>query len=519
MAEKSSSVTEIPESDVSSDINSEIEREELKKHQRSLNIERSVTREREAFEKKFVSDRAKKIKDLQSLADQYSQYLFKDAGKSAEARAATPDVRMRDNIVDNQAHNKATGAVHPKSFAQVVARPREKTFDLIFGVQKPVLGAKVDKRKRPRTVECHTTERDILQSEVLAKLTKKGLHPQCIQKLGTNDFNITFATLEETRLFSEDTELINYDWGDDLPVHHPIYRRKTTFVSIFRAPVEMKLLVINRICTTYGRVIESRRQKIAGTDTYNGIITVIMELERPIPNFITIGAYNLFVLHNNQPATCRKCDSQDHKAAECNVKKCFNCGDPGHIRNECNKAPKCPACLQTGHSLRRCPDDDTWEKEEEYSDSEAEPEIDPGPPQQASNTTLNLITEQQEDELKTQGAVKTTSSQGSEIFPETASEETYLTPSEPSLVIDTDWSSLTDTDQPGADYDADNDERGAQGMTKKKQAKKRERRSESDDTIKGTRKEKRSERRKKSKKHSQNDKAVEENGKDQLDLR
>ena len=92
MADKSSSVIVIPESDVSSDVNSEIEREELEKHQRLLNIERSVTKEREAFEEKFVSKRAKKIKDLQSLTDQYSQDLF---SKRAEANAAMLDVKSR----------------------------------------------------------------------------------------------------------------------------------------------------------------------------------------------------------------------------------------------------------------------------------------------------------------------------------------------------------------------------------------------------------------------------------------
>ena len=91
--------------------------------------------------------------------------------------------------------------------------------------------------------------------------------------------------------------------------------------------------------------------------------------------------------------------------------------------------------------------------------------------------------EQQEDDQMTQDTITTAATSSSQ------GEDTYLTLSEPSLIIDTDWSSLTDTDQPGADYNADNDERGVQGTTKRKQPKKRERRSESDNTIKETRKE------------------------------
>eukprot|EP00112_Aurelia_sp_Birch-Aquarium-sp1_P012598 Seg265.4 transcript_id=Seg265.4/GoldUCD/mRNA.D3Y31 product="Kinetochore-associated protein 1" protein_id=Seg265.4/GoldUCD/D3Y31 len=359
MAEKSNVETVIPDSDVSSEVSSEVEREELKKHQKAMHIERSITKEREVFEQQFISVRAQKIKDLQSLADQYSQDLFKAPGTRVDARAAPPEVRMRDqptadNTVANQARNDPTTTAHNMSFAQVAARPKEKTFNLIFGLQQPVRSAKADKRKRPRTVECHTTERDILQSDILGKLRKKGLHPSCIQKLGANDFNITFSTLAETRQFSEDTELINYNWGEDFSLHHHSYRRrkKTTF---------------------------------------------------------------------------------------------------------------------------------------------------------ASNSTLNMIMDQQEDKQMAEGDHQ-----------ETASEETYLTPSEPSLVIDTDRSSLTDTDHP-VNYDADNDEGTAEGK-KKKQAKKRERKSESDDTIKGTRKEKRPERRKKSKKLSQNDKTDANNGKDGFDL-
>eukprot|EP00112_Aurelia_sp_Birch-Aquarium-sp1_P020953 Seg5516.4 transcript_id=Seg5516.4/GoldUCD/mRNA.D3Y31 product="hypothetical protein" protein_id=Seg5516.4/GoldUCD/D3Y31 len=159
-------------------------------------------------------------------------------------------------------------------------------------------------RKRPRSLVCHTNTNGILQRDVLQKVKDASLSAVCVQKGIGWDFTITFKTLEDCRHFEfVGTEEIE-DFRPNFPRIRPQRQRFTTYVSIFRAPMEMKLKVIERICSSFREVRAVRQQKIHREDTFNGIISVIMVLEKPMPSNITIGAYNLDILHDNQPPTC-----------------------------------------------------------------------------------------------------------------------------------------------------------------------------------------------------------------------
>lgn len=71
----------------------------------------------------------------------------------------------------------------------------------------------------------------------------------------------------------------------------------------------------------------------------NGDRKVIMELKRPIPNFVKIGPYELQINYRGVIRTCRICKGEDHLAADCPNIKCRNCLGTGHIAKWCTVAP------------------------------------------------------------------------------------------------------------------------------------------------------------------------------------
>ena len=63
--------------------------------------------------------------------------------------------------------------------------------------------------------------------------------------------------------------------------------------------------------------------------------------------------------------TVGKCDSRDHFAVNCNVKRCYNCRENGHINVDCPRESQCQGCGSTEPHIVQC--DTSWvvEKEEE----------------------------------------------------------------------------------------------------------------------------------------------------------
>eukprot|EP00794_Sanderia_malayensis_P016517 gene16517-18168_t len=116
----------------------------------------------------------------------------------------------------------------------------------------------------------------------------------------------------------------------------------------------------------YGEVVGLRRNKVQGTDTYNGLVTAQLLLLKHVPSYIQIGTHSIMFRYAGQPRTCRRCDGAGHEAQGFQRYKCHNCGKIGHHKDACDRDPMCPLCFSPNHSLRSCRD--YWECEEDIGE-------------------------------------------------------------------------------------------------------------------------------------------------------
>ena len=119
--------------------------------------------------------------------------------------------------------------------------------------------------------------------------------------------------------------------------------------------------MIKRKFGSFGQVLFARENNHPGTSILNGIVTMKMVIQQPIPSFVHLGSYCLMVRHDRQPQICRRCDSTGHLAATCSIKRCYNCGGHGHINADCHEDSRCQGCGSTDHHIDQC--DSSWAPE------------------------------------------------------------------------------------------------------------------------------------------------------------
>ena len=74
--------------------------------------------------------------------------------------------------------------------------------------------------------------------------------------------------------------------------------------------------MIKKKFSAFGSILFARENTFLGSNTKSRIVTLKMVISSPIPSYVHFGTYCLIVNHDNQPQTCRKCDSPDHLAKE-----------------------------------------------------------------------------------------------------------------------------------------------------------------------------------------------------------
>ena len=212
-------------------------------------------------------------------------------------------------------------------------------------------------RARPRSLCVHSANGVIDCRAFIRKLADQDLKPTHLQKLPNGDLEVTFASLGDKDRFL------------GLPfVHHPrqpwtpgLQHPPPVWVRIFHVPAELLPVIVEKRMEQFGRVLFARENIHPDTEIANCVMTLKMVLKDAIPSYVHLGPYCLQVRHEAQPMTCRKCDSRDHFAANCSVKRCYNCGSSGHINADCPETSRCQGCGSPDHHIVQC--DASWTSE------------------------------------------------------------------------------------------------------------------------------------------------------------
>lgn len=104
---------------------------------------------------------------------------------------------------------------------------------------------------------------------------------------------------------------------------------RLALVKIYEAPAELPDTVLTGRLSSYGKVLSFRRDKIA-QHIENGFRTARMNIQRTIPNIVSVAGEVVRIWYPDQPKSCRNCGSEDHLAKDCQSVRCFNCEKPGH---------------------------------------------------------------------------------------------------------------------------------------------------------------------------------------------
>ena len=131
--------------------------------------------------------------------------------------------------------------------------------------------------------------------------------------------------------------------------------RPLTFLTIYDAPFELSDLAIIKRLAPFCEVVHYRRGKFDfKQNVYNGLRHYRVRITKPIPSFLRFGKYQVFLKHDGQVPTCRRCNLAGHFSNVCNLKVCFNCGNIGHEAGYCPAPALCNFCKENGHRSRDC---------------------------------------------------------------------------------------------------------------------------------------------------------------------
>lgn len=190
--------------------------------------------------------------------------------------------------------------------------------------------------------------------EVLAGLENAGIDRDFISCLQFNSSNHTWVV----SFNSLDVKNIAIGHHEILINGHQCYlsncENRVVIVKIFETPSEMPDSILIGRLSVYGRVFSFWWDKGQG-GILNGVHTTRMRLKVAVPSVVRVAGCYIRVWHPGQPNTCRRCGAEGHLAAACNSTRCFDCEQPGHHFEDCDKPILCSVCLDPSHMLHICP--------------------------------------------------------------------------------------------------------------------------------------------------------------------
>ena len=212
---------------------------------------------------------------------------------------------MRNNTNADSTHNRRSSNSRPPPKKPEAPVPRTyaaaATVNAIYVGRSGNLRSQVPNgRHRPRTLCVHSCEGAINVTALIGKLQEIALIPQQIGRLPNGDLEITFESQWDKERFLGlcFVHVPRRQWAPGLADPPAIW------VRAFGKPKELSLEVIKRKFGSFGQVLFARENNHPGTSILNGIVTMKMVIQQPIPSFVHLGPYCLMVRHDRQPQTC-----------------------------------------------------------------------------------------------------------------------------------------------------------------------------------------------------------------------
>ena len=183
----------------------------------------------------------------------------------------------------------------------------------------------------------------------LKKISIEAKHLLGVQEVSRGTWDVTFRTEALKRQFWPAVSTTDSFKATN-------YASRVKIITVLRAPVETEDNAIRYMLGRYGKVLAGRYLVYKEHPTvYTGTRQYKVELDKDIPSSVHIGGRSCWIRYFGQPRTCWKCDSKDHFATDCAVKRCYNCLKPGHLAKDCKETTVCTTCLKEGHVSRKCP--------------------------------------------------------------------------------------------------------------------------------------------------------------------
>ena len=207
---------------------------------------------------------------------------------------------------------------------------------------------------RPRsaffTPSRFTSARSVFDALKVANITSQEI--ACMQRRMNGEVIITFKNPTSKEKF---LRLNSLKVGSESFAVQDI-DRPLTFLTIYDAPFELSDLAIIRRLTPYCEVLHYRRGHFNDfPGVCNGLRHYRVRVVKPVPSFLRFGKLLLFLKHDGQIPTCRRCNQPGHFSNQCDEKICFNCENLGHEAHDCPALVLCSICKSDEHLGKQCP--------------------------------------------------------------------------------------------------------------------------------------------------------------------
>ena len=267
--------------------------------------------------------------------------------------SASVDVDLEDNVtvptLDEIGLEVNANVVNGDSYAARTAGLREPPRS--FSVHNNAANELPD---RPRsaffTPSRSTSARSVFDALRLAEIESQEV--ACMQRRMNGEVIVTFKRPSSKETFLRLNALrIGTDNYAIQDIDRPLI-----FLTIYDAPFELADLAIIKRLAPYCEVLHYRRGRFSfAPSVCNGLRHYRVRVIKPIPSFLRFGKAMLFLKHDGQVPTCRRCNQPGHFSNQCSQKICFNCENLGHESPSCPVPVLCSICKSDEHLGKQCP--------------------------------------------------------------------------------------------------------------------------------------------------------------------